>query len=280
MLWEADTAADPYAMTPKRVLVAILRGVPLAIITFSCLGLLLLVRLIERPVYGLRRPITPHITQFVCRAAFVILGIKRVVRGREQINQGALVANHASWLDIFTLNASKRIYFVSKSEVASWPGIGWLARATGTVFIKRDPRQAADQKRAFQERLLAGHKLMFFPEGTSTDGLRVLPFKPTLFAAFFEPELKDVLYIQAVSTVYHAPQGYEDRFYGWWGDMDFAPHLLKTLAATPQGWVEVIYHEPLKVSDFANRKTLAAFVENQTREGLVQTLENARRLKA
>ncbi|WP_367998774.1 lysophospholipid acyltransferase family protein, partial [Photobacterium sanguinicancri] len=50
---------------------------------------------------------------------------------------GAVVANHSSWLDIFALNARKRIYFVSKAEVAKWPGIGWLARATGTVFINR-----------------------------------------------------------------------------------------------------------------------------------------------
>ena len=83
----------------------------------------------------------------------------------------------------------------------------------------------------FYARLLAGHKLLFFPEGTSTDGLRVLPFKSTLFAAFFEPELHHTMWIQPVSVVYYAPVGEEARFYGWWGDMEFAPHLLKTLAA-------------------------------------------------
>ncbi len=58
---------------------------------------------------------------------------------------GALVANHSSWLDIFVLNAAEPVYFVSKAEVAGWPGIGWLARATGTLFIRRDPREAAVQ---------------------------------------------------------------------------------------------------------------------------------------
>ena len=95
-----------------------------------------------------------------------------------------VVANHASWLDIFALNAPQRIYFVSKDEVRDWPGIGWLARATGTVFIARKSREAGVQARLFETRMAAGHRLLFFPEGTSTDGRRVLPFKTTLFAAF------------------------------------------------------------------------------------------------
>ena len=74
----------------------------------------------------------PYITQVVCRGAFVVMGIRRTVKGEPMRHRGAVVANHTSWLDIFTLNAAQRIYFVSKSEVEGWPGIGWLARATGT----------------------------------------------------------------------------------------------------------------------------------------------------
>lgn len=179
--------------------------------------------------------------------------------------RGAVVANHSSWLDIFALNARKRVYFVSKAEVAKWPGIGWLARATGTVFIERNRKKAREQTLLFQERLSAGHKLVFFPEGTSTDGIRVLPFKTTLFAAFFTDELREFMYVQPVSVIYHAPVGQPNRFYGWWGDMDFGPHLLKTLGARRQGWVELIYHIPAKVSDFENRKALAAHCEEAVR---------------
>lgn len=75
------------------------------------------------------------------------------------------------------------------------------------------------------------------------------------------------MYVQPVSAVFHAPQGEPDRFYGWWGDMEFAPHLLKTLAAPRQGWIELIYHSPAKVSDFANRKALAAHCEAAVRQG-------------
>ena len=246
----------------------VLRGLVLGGVTFGCLGLLLVVRLVERPLFGLQRPLTPHITQFVCRSAFRILGMRFSARGVPMQHRGAVVANHVSWLDIFTLNAPQRIYFVAKSEVAGWAGIGWLARATGTLFIERKGAQALAQKNMFEARLRAGHKLLFFPEGTSTDGLRVLPFKSTLFAALFADGLDAILWVQPVTLVYAAPEGEDPRFYGWWGDMDFASHLLKTLAARRQGGVEVVFHDPVRVGDFPDRKALAAHCEAAVRGAL------------
>lgn len=246
----------------------ILRGVPLVVLVFGGLILLLALRLIERPVFGMGRPWTPSITKFVCRAAFVLLGMGFTRVGTPMAGAGAVVANHSSWLDIFALNASKRIYFVSKSEVAKWPGIGWLARATGTVFIKRDRSQASAQIDVFKARLAAGHTLLFFPEGTSTDGQLVLPFKPTLFAAFFDPALANQMRVQPVTLNYSAPKGADPRFYGWWGDMDFGPHLLSTLAAPRQGRVCVIYHTPVALTDFTDRKALAKAMETAVRDGL------------
>ncbi len=263
--WHSEDAPDPIELGISGWALAILRGVPLVVLLLGGLTILLVIRLIEIPFFGLRRPVTPFITQFVCRNALRILGIGFETSGELMTQRGAVVANHSSWLDIFSLNARKRVYFVSKAEVAKWPGIGWLARATGTVFIERDRKKAREQTLLFQERLTAGHKLLFFPEGTSTDGLRVLPFKTTLFAAFFTDELRDFMYVQPVSVVYHAPQGEPNRFYGWWGDMDFGPHLLKTLGARRQGSIELIYHAPAKVSDFANRKELAAHCEAAVR---------------
>ena len=247
---------------------ALMRGIPFAILVFGGLAVLLLVRLIEAPLFGLHRPITPHITQFVCRNSFKIMGIRFETQGEVMRHRGAVVGNHVSWLDIFALNARKRIYFVAKAEVAGWPGIGWLARATGTVFIRRDPKEAKKQQEIFESRLLAGHKLLFFPEGTSTDGIVVLPFKSTLFQAFFSHHLRHELHIQPVTLVYRAPDNEEPRFYGWWGNMDFGGHLLKVLAAPRQGCVTVIYHEPVRVDDFPNRKTLAAYCEKIVRSGM------------
>lgn len=263
--WDSNTAPDPVRITPLGWLRVLMRGLILGTLVFGCLALLLLVRLIERPLFGLKRPVTPHITQFVCRNAFRILGMGFCSHGTLMKQRGAVVANHSSWLDIFALNARKRIYFVSKSEVARWPGIGWLARATGTVFIERNPRRAREQTELFQARLMAGHKLLFFPEGTSTDGLRVLPFKTTLFAAFYADGLRDHMHIQPVTVIYRAPKGEPDRYYGWWGDMEFGPHLLKTLAARRQGAVEIHYLDPVRVTDFPNRKALAAHLETAIR---------------
>ena len=272
-VWTPPPAPPLAPFSPGGWVRLVLRGTVLGIITFGGLALMLLLRLIERPLFGRHRPVTPYLTQAVCRAAFVILGMKHIVRGQRMEERGAVVSNHVSWLDIFALNARKRIYFVSKSEVARWPGIGWLARATGTLFINRDPREARRQQLLFEKRLLAGHKLLFFPEGTSTDGSLVLPFKSTLFQAFFSEDLKHRTFIQPVTLIYHAPEGEDARFYGWWGDMAFGPHLVKILAAQRNGAVEVIYHPPVRVDSFPNRKSLAAHVEGTVRAGLLHGVE-------
>jgi 1-acyl-sn-glycerol-3-phosphate acyltransferase len=271
--WNPGEVPRPVAPGAAGWLRAVLRGLVLVVVTYGCLLLLLVLRPVEMLVSlvsGRRgaRPLTPWITQAVCRSAFVILGIGFATRGRPMRGRGAVVANHASWLDIFTLNAPQRIFFVSKSEVGGWPGIGILARATGTLFIERKSREARRQKELFEARLRAGDKLLFFPEGTSTDGVRVLPFKSTLFAAFFEPGLREFLQVQPVTVVYRAPPGADPRFYGWWGDMEFGPHLLKLLAAPRQGAVEVIFHTPVRVADFPDRKALALWCEARVREGM------------
>ncbi|MFP4327031.1 MAG: lysophospholipid acyltransferase family protein [Paracoccaceae bacterium] len=267
--WQGAPYPEEDRISARGWALVLIRGPMLALTVFGGLAVLLLLRLIERPLCGLRRPVTPWITQGVCRAALAILGLGYRVEGRPMRAVGGLVANHVSWLDIFVLNAAKRIYFVAKSEVAGWPGIGWLARATGTVFIARDRRQARAQKEVFEDRLLAGHKLMFFPEGTSTDGRRVLPFKTTLFEAFFSQRLEHEMHMQAISLAYHAPGGSDPRFYGWWGEMGFGPSLLRIMATAPQGRVEVVYHPPVRVDAFADRKALARHLEGQVRAGLL-----------
>lgn len=244
-----------------------LRALVLILLILVCLTLLLLLRLIEKPVFGEGRPWTPHITQFVCRNAFRIMRMGYVVKGELMTQRGAVVANHSSWMDVFALNAAKRVYFVSKAEVAKWPGIGALAKANGTIFIERNPRKAKEQTEVFEERLKAGHKLLFFPEGTSTDGMRVLPFKTTLFASFFTQDLRDIVWVQPVSVNYYAPDSEERRFYGWWGDMEFGTHLVRTLAVRRPGRVEVVFHAPRKISEYGNRKILAKALEEDVRAG-------------
>ena len=256
-----EARVAPWRPGPAGWLLVVLRGTVIGVVTYGCLAVLLLVRLIEAPLFAPRRPVTPWITLGVCRTALLVMGLRLVRRGLPMTGEGAIVANHSSWLDIFVLNACDRIYFVSKSEVAGWAGIGWLARATGTLFIARKGSEALAQAALFQTRLHAQHRLLFFPEGTSTDAIRVVPFKSTLFAAFFAEALRDRLRIQPVSVVYHAPPGQDPRFYGWWGEMSFAPHFLRMLATARHGHVEVNFHDPVAVAAFPDRKALAAHCE-------------------
>ncbi|MGR3540855.1 MAG: lysophospholipid acyltransferase family protein [Hasllibacter sp.] len=243
------------------------RAPSLVVLVFGCLALLLLVRLLEAPLFGLRRPWTPSITVFVCRNALRILGIRRTVAGTPMRRPGAWVANHSSWLDIFALNSAHRIYFVAKAEVAGWPGIGWLARATGTVFIERRRSRAAEHRGLFEDRLRAGHHLVFFPEGTSTDGARLLPFKPTLFEAFFTAGI-DGLAIQPVAMTWTPPPGARPEVHGWWGDMGVAPHVLAMLAAPRGGEVHLSFGAPVPVE--GGRKQVAALLERAVRGAIAE----------
>jgi 1-acyl-sn-glycerol-3-phosphate acyltransferase len=265
-----DIPPPPLRVTPLGWFRVLWRGALVGSVTYGGLVLHLLVRLVEWPLFGQARPVTPYITKAVCRLALVLMRLPLTVHGRPMTRPGAIVANHSSWLDIFVLNAATTVYFVAKAEVAGWPGIGWLARATGTVFIARKGSEAKKQQDIFESRLQAGHRLLFFPEGTSTDAIRVLPFKSTLFEAFFSPALEHSIHIQPVTVIFHAPGGTDPRHYGWWGDMDFASHLVKMLATPRHGRVEVIFHPEVPVDAFENRKVLAQHCERVIRTAHVK----------
>ena len=247
-----------------------------AIIFIILFGLILkfVLRLFEKPLFGDRRPVTPCITVLVSKISLWLLSIPVTRFGAPLLQPGAFVANHTSWLDIFALNSGQSLYFVSKSEVSKWPVIGLLAKSTGTLFIRRESKEAVTQKKLFGQRIKMGHRLLFFPEGTSTDGMRVLPFKSALFQAFFDSGSNSPCYIQPVTVTYFAPKNEDPRFYGWWGDMSFAVHLLKTIASRRQGSIEVRYHEPLLVSNFAKRKELAAAAEKIVRSSHIFAVSN------
>ena len=265
--WTPDDEPNLPKLDVVGALRFILRLIPMALITFGGLALLLVIRLVELPLFGAHRPITPWITQSVCWVNMWILGIHVDAQGTPLKDRGAMVANHVSWLDVYGLNSRARLYFVAKQEVAGWAGIGWLARATGTVFVERRVAAAKTQKDVFLDRLSKGHRLLFFPEGTSTDGKQVLDFKPTLFAAFFEDALRERYSIQPISQIYSAPPGRDSRFFGWWGSMDFGPHFLSVMAAPRGGSIQIIFHEPVRVAEFPNRKLLAAHLHSIVSEG-------------
>ena len=110
------------------------------------------------------------------RSLLRCLGIRLEVVGTPA-SAGAVVANHVSCMDILTMRAAAPVTFISKAEVRGWPAIGPLAAMVGTMFIERKATEAKRQQMEMKRRVDEGALLCFFPEGTSTDGLRVLPIK-------------------------------------------------------------------------------------------------------
>lgn len=207
-----------------------------------------------------------------------IAGITVKVTGKPVLDRPTLmVSNHASYLDIVALGAILPCSFVAKSEVRGWPAFGWLATQQRTVFIERDPRKAARHLDEMKARLAEGGCVVLFPEGTSSDGTRVLPFKSTLFqtATIDFPETGEIE-VQPISIAYTRldgiPLGRVFRpFYTWYGDMDLAPHLIDWLGLGKLE-MEIVFHEPRRIGEAGGRKGLAAATWQASSVGLQSAL--------
>jgi 1-acyl-sn-glycerol-3-phosphate acyltransferase len=194
-----------------------------------------------------------------------------------------MVANHTSYLDIIVLGGTTPVSFVAKSEVNTWPFFGLMARLYETVFVERSRRsQAGVARDQLRERLQEGDALVLFPEGTSNDGNRVLPFKSALMGATeavvgtnAQGQVEHVP-VQPVSLAYTGyygmPMGRENRpLFAWYGDMDLVPHLWEAVTAGPIN-VVVEFHPPMTVDGMGGRKPLAARAEAVVREGQARAL--------
>lgn len=153
-----------------------------------------------------------------------VLGIKIETQGIVPVTPFFLVANHLSYLDIIVFAAQLDCVFVAKSEVANWPVIGLLCRSMNTIFIERKrPRDILRVNALLEKQLQAGHSIMLFPEGTTTDGSQLLPFK----SALLEPVVKARQAVSYASISYQVPAHELSAAQSvcWWGEMDFLPHL-------------------------------------------------------
>ncbi len=263
--WTSETMPDPIVIGIVGRFRSGVKLFLLVVLALVGLAVLLPVRLIEKPLFGRERPWSVWVPVWVCRVALKIIGLRLMRFGALSRDADALVANHASYLDVIVLNAVGPMIFVSKNDVAGWPGVGWLARLTGTVFIARDPREAGHQREMLLERIEAGHRLLFFPEGTSTDGRQVLNFKSSLFAAFAGTDRQPAKIIQPIAVRYHAADGADDRIYGWWADMEFAQHFMQTLALSRHGSVIVRMLPPINGEVIEGRKEMARTAEDAVR---------------
>ena len=187
--------------------------------------------------------------QSSARLAIRSLGIRFRVQGRAPTS-GLLVANHLSYLDIIFFSAALPCCFVAKAEIATWPFFGMLARAGGTLFVDRSSRVSAEQvTEQVAERLRGPVPVLFFPEGTSTDGTQLLRFH----SRFYTPAVDESIPVTAAAIRYVPEDGSPEREFCWFGDADFLPHLWKTLGG-PNFSAELSFGEP---HVYASRRSAA-----------------------
>ena len=162
--------------------------------------------------------------QDTCRGVLHSMDIDCHIEGQIPTH-GVVVANHLSYLDIVILSAAMPCFFVAKAEIDKWPYFGKAARVGGTMFIDRSSLVSAERvAMMISERLKLPVPVLFFPEGTSTDGT-MLRFHSRLF----EPAIVAGAPITAASIRYVISDGTPERELCWYGDDTFGPHLLKTL---------------------------------------------------
>ena len=166
-----------------------------------------------------------HIHKWSLRL-LTILGVQlKVINGVVLPNSPCLlISNHISWLDIHAINAFKPIRFVAKSEVENWPIFGWMAKQLGTVFIKRGNSRNAAQVVNHMAHILQSESICIFPEGTSTDGKTVLPFKSNLFESAHQAQI-DVL---PITIQYKENNEYSNRA-AFIGDMELIDSIKNIL---------------------------------------------------
>lgn len=181
------------------------------------------------------------------RGLLAALGTRLIVQGAPPVSELAgalLVANHVSWMDIQAIHSVDAVRFVAKREIRDWPIFGWLATQADTLFIERTRRQAAGHiVTTIADRLRSGDCICLFPEGTTSDGATVQPFKGSLLQAAIEVNAA----VRPVAIRYPQADGNINRNMAYFGDMSLWQSIKRVLAE-PAPTVEVKFLPPLRTS--------------------------------
>lgn len=223
-----------------------------------------------------------HVPRLFWRWVLMVAGVRVRLVGELSPSRPLFVcANHTSWLDIAVLTSIAPASFVTKADVAGWPVIGHLARLQRSIFIDRTRRTAtAAVNQEIAERLADGDLIVLFPEGTSSSGDGVLPFRASLLGAVREALKRagatDALTVQPLALVLAGHHGLPmDRRarvrWAWFGDMDLAPHLIDALASGPIE-VEIRCGRVMAIDGDHDRKRLARDLEHEVRTMLAAGL--------
>lgn len=218
----------------------------------------------------------PYVPKIIHKWFVASLGIKVRMHGKRARRKGVLyVANHLSWTDIPVLGSRLTGYFVAKSEVEGMAVVGWLADLQRTIYVERERRHRSDsQADQIADRLAEGGNVILFPEGTTTaNGYDVLPFKSALFAAV--EGMADVL-IQPVTIAYTRINGLpvthqQIHDVAWIGDSEIGEHAAD-FTRLGQVRAEILMHDAVSPTDFANRKALALHCQQAVADGYAKLM--------
>jgi 1-acyl-sn-glycerol-3-phosphate acyltransferase len=224
----------------------------------------------DRPFAG-RLPILFH------RLFLRLFSVRVRVQGQRPSGAPTLVlANHVSWLDVPVLGSLAPLSFIAKSEIAAWPVVGLFARLQRTVFIDRARKShTAEVNAAVARRLAGGDIIVLFPEGTTGDGNRILPFRSSLVgaarAALDDPALERIR-LQPLAITYTRRNGMavtrrERPAIAWYGDMELGPHLAAFVREGPLDAL-VVWGEPIPFEAISDRKQATAEAETAVRHAI------------
>lgn len=216
--------------------------------------------------------IVPYFWQ--CSLKYIFRIRVHVVGKPVQDKQIIFVANHLSYLDVPALGSILKASFVARGDAASWPVFGFLCRLQQTAFISRSREDARRATGTLETMISEKKSLIIFPEGTSTDGSGVLPFKSSLFSLFFQEKLKG-LFIQPVTIKLVQVNGHDlhtqaDRdLYAWHEGTDISlPAHLWRFAQSNGAVVRIYFHDVVTVNSLFDRKTLAKHCHETVSNGL------------
>lgn len=252
-------------------------GVAVAAMALATLALLAPMLLALR----FNKPLAAKISRAWHRSALKIIGVRVIVSGEAPRGRPLLfVANHVSWSDILVLGSVVEGSFIARADMEKWPLIGQLARLQRTVFVDRSRKgESARQAETIAQRLAEGDAMVLFAEGTTGDGVRLMPFKSTLFAAVHSALGKvDVgeLTVQPVALAYTRLHGMPlGRFHqaraAWPGTVALWPHIFQFVADGAYD-AEVVFCPPCSFTKDTGRKEMAGITRKAIRTAFSRTL--------
>jgi lyso-ornithine lipid O-acyltransferase len=221
------------------------------------------------------------ITRLWHRGVCALIGVRVQITGTPMhANRMVYVGNHVSHFDIPVLGSVLKGSFVAKDDMARWPIAGFMARLQQTLFISRDPRAGRAVAESIAAQLQSGRSLILFPEGTTSEGADVLPFKSTIFGILFADVSRDAqeaeisaravqplsICVRAVNGRPVASQADRDG-YAFYGDMHAGAHAWAFLRSKG-AWIELRFAEVIKADAGLDRKALAQRAQAEVRAGL------------